>query len=233
MDLMISILENLTRWKILNKRSICSLISVLGVLLLITTLSFPNVKATEIWGDNFSDPDLLDWTIEEGEFFISDGILTPSTLAQSWDPILENYSIIRHNSSTTIGTWSFDLIGKEKEDYWVQYSLCSKRFVEIQFMANTLDYWNQTGYAFGIWYSVGYHSSTVSFCLHKWIEGNPEGRGVKQFVPSSFNGRHHIDITRNSTGHISVFINDTLRLKYQNTEIDTSNYFAIGSFGNL
>ena len=204
-------------------------IAVYGLSLLVAALILqPAVQAAEVWSDDFDDENYDGWTISEGEFSVSDGMLTPSP-----GETLDYFSVIRHNSSITIGTWSFDLVGREKSDSWYNNAFNydnGRRFVEIQFMASKLDFWNQTGYAFGIWQPYGRMGENPAFVLHKWIDGNPEGEAVKKYVPLDFNGKHHIDITRNSTGHIGVYINDTLRLSYVDTEVETSSYFEISSF---
>lgn len=199
-----------------------SLIACYGLILLIgTSLSCSYVDAAVVWSEDFSG-DLGDWTIHSGNISIQDNTLCFQRSPAEY-PDDDWWNIISHESSVIEGTWSFEIFIEDIE----AVDLGSPRLIEFQFIAPGTDFLGQSGYSFGIWRSST--SGLEFFFLSKVVDGVRDSEKSKSFTPAGFNGWTDIDISRNSTGHMEVYINSTRRLGIQDSEYETSTSFVIGT----
>ncbi len=154
------------------------------------------VVAVEVWSDDFNDGNLDGWTVTYGSF---------STVDNSLRALVPS-SCINHSSSVNIGTWSFDLYisGLASSGAHVCYSCESFVIYPI------------TGYDLKV--------SPNAFELMVWYQSYDDCIG-SYYPPTRMTGWQHVDITRDSTGHICVFINGTLQIETEDTTITISNYF--------
>ena len=200
---------------------------IIIALMLVIGIKPISCNAAIVWSDDFNDGDYSGWTVHSGAFAAENYML--ESLESTVDPPEEGWiNIISHESSVVVGTWSFDILCRE--NFIVQGF--TERVFEIQFIAPSTDFLNHSCYSFGVWQSMT-GALLASFTLTKWVDGVRDTDKTKSFPNSNFNGWTHIDITRNTTGHMDVYINETLRLSTQDTELDTSNYFIIGAISNL
>jgi hypothetical protein len=59
-------------------------------------------------------------------------------------------------------------------------------------------------------------------------------RKIDEYYPMTLTDWHHIEVTRNTTGFFSVYLNDTLIMEGGDTELDTSEVFAFsGDYGPM
>ncbi|MGY5879493.1 MAG: hypothetical protein RTV31_04535 [Candidatus Thorarchaeota archaeon] len=171
-----------------------------------------NASATEVWSDDF-ETDLGDWTILgynstdlssiAGNFSIADGMLT------SLD---DDINIARHDSTVSVGTWSFDMFVPDDDD--------GTGSIDVMFMSNGSRPYPQ------------YASLTISF--EAWYNENRfdlwEIRGLNDaalldyFVPSGIEGWWNVIITRTSGGEFSIYLNETLRMSVVNNDVTSSTY---------
>jgi len=171
---------------------------VLLVSFLILASMFPlnETGAAVVWADDFNDGNYSDWTIIYGAFS-TDNYMLQSLVAQS---------CINHPSSVIIGTWSFDFI-------------FSGRFssgANIGFACEEVVLYPVTGYVLKVGRSA--FELVVWNQSYDWIIG--------AYYPSShIDGQQQVDITREETGLIRVFINGTLRIEAVDNTLTISNFF--------
>ena len=195
------------------------LIAVATVFLLCISSLPIAVDAAEVWSDNFDDEVLDGWTIFayenitigpiiDGNFSADGGRLT------SMD---DDINIARHNSTTNVGTWSFDMYVPNKPN----------ADVGMTFMANDSR-------------PLAYASRAMT--VHAWTAGNRfliwEIRDLEiihfespYFPAEGVIGWHHIDITRTDTGQIRVFFNGTMEWDFVSNDVTSSTYLALNAFG--
>ena len=204
----------------MKKAKLSSILSFYALILLFsTTLSNCYVEATVEWEDDFNDGIPDGWTIHSGNVSVEDNMLNFHQSSVEY-PDDGWCNIISHESSNIIGTWSFDFRFYSEVD-----NIHTPRKFEFQFIAPGTDFWDQSCYSFGVFRSAT--TGIDSFYLYKWVDGARDSEKTKAFVPVSFSGWTHIDISRNSTGHMNVYINGTLRLRTQDTDFETSSNFVI------
>lgn len=179
------------------------------LLLVILTASPPLIEAATVWSDNFNDGNFDGWTVSRGIFAVS-------SIAGASYSLLGNqgdYSVIHHDSSIVVGTWSFRL-------YYIE-----DRTTEIYFMATeepTSDVID--GYKLDVWStSEGYAIFKIRKCVDGWDET------IDQYI-SSDDSNTWVDvyITRTADGQICLYTGSsaTFRFQVQDSTFNSSVYFG-------
>lgn len=186
-----------------------------GVLIgLIFVLSLlPQSAAAPVWSDDFGDGNYNDWTVTEGTWSVDSGILESEDLGLSY-----GYQRLWHPSSQVEGTWSFD---HWSLDTWYAWE------ANIMFMAigTHPDY-----------YGYGIRVSGDAVLLLKLNGGSAASSlGLAVFEDLRY-AWLYIDITRNSTGGINVYVNATSDIaepliSFVDTEYSYSERFVIEQLG--
>lgn len=170
--------------------------------------------AAVIWSEDF-EAGLGDWTIigynettllpMAGNFSDSGGVLTA---------LDDDANKASRNSTTTVGTWSFDMFVPHNSD--------GVGTIDVMFMSNGTRPFPQ------------YSSLTVSFeawydhnRFDLWeLRGNFEGNLLDQYTPTGgIEGWWHVDVSRSNTGRFRVFLNDTPIMDIVNNDVTSSDYF--------
>jgi hypothetical protein len=143
------------------------------------------------WSDDFDDGNYDGWTVNEGTFDASGGMLTATGYAPGPD-----WGGIDHQSNTSMGTWSFDL-------HVVEETVVPPTHLWICFMRES------RGFAFeGNIYAIELLSTTLY--LYKG-----SGTSLGSYSMGYINGYHHIRIERNTTdaNYFYVYHNDVLAIE--------------------
>jgi hypothetical protein len=185
--------------------------------ILISTTGF--CSATEVWSDNFDDCNCDEWTTSCCS--AADGRLR-STAAGGF---------AYHESSVTVGTWSFDLELKE-------YVAGSQQPSESGFVTPTVFFMSTNPeetpwYFYGI-YSAQAYTQTSTKPILQIRKNSPNGGGAfgtwvklaSYDLEEDDFGWKHIDVARTADGQITVWLNGTMVMQVVDTEIGTSEYFV-------
>ena len=166
--------------------------------------------SSEVWSDDFENVtrSLDEWTFDGWDppnITLSNGLLYtdgPDT------------NLLTHNSTTAVGTWSFDLFLEESNDY----------FTFVYFMSPywELDWFDYEGNVFYI-YTV--QSQNYYFLGNDQHIGGMYDLDEVQFI--SVSGWRHIDITRQSDHNMFVFLNGVLLLQGTDSDQSTSEFFKV------
>jgi hypothetical protein len=153
----------------------------------------PTPDTSIVWSDDFEDGDTEGWegwgSTKDDDFFVSEGVLSFS-----------NGGVIRHPSTVSIGTWSFDVFLKEEfggTPYEVDFMVGSDshKWVEITNLPNT----------------------------QIWLYGGEEP--VFMDFGEKLAGQHHFDVTRGEDFVTKVYMNGEFLIEtYDDSTID-SEYF--------
>ncbi len=195
-----------------QERRIIALVIALGILLSSISVSTSSVSppilsrntyqlSSEVWSDDFENvtKTLSEWTIN-GLYYppnvtLSDGLLYVNG---TWENILS------HNSTTVIGTWSFDMFHNEQGAGMVVF-MSPALFLSDRY---------QTGYAvYGEDWSSG--DRQYSYNLAYWFP-DPAGSliyDIDSFPVDTPSGWSHIDVTRQTDQWMYVFLNGTMILQ--------------------
>lgn len=184
------------------------ILKIMGLLVCLVFASFPHSEAVVDWSDDFNDGNYDGWTVEEGDWDASTGVLigyVPPWVTKIWCP-----------STQVEGTWSFD-------HYNVADPPPDKTFTyDVHFMANgsaASPGCNISGYGFRI--------KELSVYLIRWDSYKPVILRVN-IVEGIRHNWNHYDITRNSTtGEMNVFVNGTHVLQATDTTYNYSEKFMI------
>ena len=180
--------------------------SVLCISVCITT-----VNADVVWEDNFDDGILDGWTIlgyenSTSPVEIEGNISAASGMLKVLD---DDMNIARHNSTTNVGTWSFDLFVPD-DGYGS---------INVEFMSN-----GSTCSALG-------NASFVA--VRAWLEEDKfvvwrmVGSGsviLESIYVDSLQGWHHIDVCRSSDGRSRFYFNGTLEADFTQNVVSSSTY---------
>lgn len=169
---------------------------VCGILLSSLVVITDSTSAMVVWSDDFNDGNYDGWTVTYGSFSLANNCLLA----------MEASSAINHPSTVTEGTWSFDLHSSGLTSSGVHLSFYCEDFV----------FYPKTGFDL----KVGRNA----FELMYWEDYYDIVLGA-YYPTSHIMGWHHVDVTRDATGLMRVFINGTLRIEVANTPTITSNYF--------
>jgi len=185
---------------------------VIGLCFVLSLL--PQSTATVVWSDDFNDRIYDGWTVTQGGWTETNRILE-----SVYDDDFRTYAIIYHDSSTTVGTWSFD---------YKLFGGGTYVYTTILFMANGTDPpFDYYGYGLRI------RESSVYFVKSYGDQNRayPLVDGTAYFDDACGTWTH-FDITRNSTGGFHVYINATSTeeepaFSVVDTEYDYSERFVI------
>jgi hypothetical protein len=169
----------------------------------ISTSAIPS--STDSWADDFNDGNYDDWTVTIGGYSAASNILRGTTT--TW-----NY--IEHPSTAANGTWSFD------------YNFYAGGDLAIWFIAN--GHWQsgdttqaQSGYF------VLFHPHDDAIEL--WMDPGDEGYNrvlLGSWSPPDFVKWWHVEITRDSDGLFTVFLDGVNRIQATDTTYNTSVFFG-------
>ncbi len=185
-------------------------------------------NATEVWSDDFNDGNYIGWTIcnnmdlYNGSYGFANSNWSATNNYLQLDQ--EDLGIITHPSSVAYGTWSFDFKTPETQ-------LGMGTLLKIYFISNdhvlTTDDWDDPERTdiyieFGVFTHEEPHNYTL--ILGKHYGGNETTIDTGKVPAASW---LHFDVTRNTTGWISVYHNRSLDpiMEGEDTEIDTSEIF--------
>lgn len=164
----------------------------------------PSGFAAVVWSDDFNDGNYLGWTITFGAFSAAENTLRGDS--DDW-----NYAY--HSSTVAEGTWHFDV-------YHSGAYLCPYVWI----ITNDLFSEGSDNPYNGYYLHFTLSFNAIQLCRDIGMQGIDTI--LDQYhPPNGIQGWWHLDITRDSTGHIYGYINDTLRLEAQDTHFDTSQYF--------
>ncbi len=178
-----------------------SFVGLAFVFLIFSTSSLSVGTNSIVWEDNFDDQNYDGWTVTEGSFTAQNDQLEGATA--------DEMNRIFYNSNIASGTWSFDIY--HADVYYCPY---------VWFIVNTLDSsllpWD--GYLLHIspydgveiWVDDGADSENLGSCM-------PSG-GIKEKWL-------HLDITRDTSGHMCLYVNSILSLEVDSVNFNTSSYF--------
>jgi len=174
------------------KKEVLEITRLLICLVFVFSL-IPNSAAVVVWADDFNDGNYNGWTVEEGEWDASTYAL--KGVPGPW--------IIRiwHPSTQTTGTWSFDLLNivdgpdEAHGDFYCRYN-----FHFMSAGCTTSPGCNISGYSVQIVENAIY--------ILRYDEYDPI---LLKFniIDGLWGTQNHIDITRDDTGTIRVYVNAT------------------------
>jgi hypothetical protein len=186
----------------LKKRGwIAALLAVFGLLLLLPQPS----TAVVVWSDDFSGG-FSEWTVEEGDFRVTDGYLE-SYFVASTD------SLIWHESNQTLGTWSFDVFVKDMSS--------DSRFEnDYMFMVNGSSSPITSYYGYGLRFA-----GEGSVYLVRQSGGFNTQASLRFIMsPDILYTWLHVDITRSPTGTFNVFLNASSTSVEPNITVTDTTY---------
>ena len=180
-------------------RNSCSLLGVIGVLLLMSLALYSSpTSATIVWTDAFDDGNFDGWTVTYGAFSCAENALLA----------IQYSSTIHYPSTVMVGTWSFDLFVVDS----------GTSCLHVCFYCESFAIYPITGMDLKV--------SRNGFELMYWLDAYDDSIG-EYFPPFVMTGWQHIDITRDDTGLIRVYINDSLRIETVDNRIPSSSYFYL------
>lgn len=154
---------------------------------------FPQSAAAVVWSDNFDDGNYDGWTVEQGNWIVSDGTLM--TPVEDWEGYARR---IWHTSSQVVGTWSFDAF--HPNSTFISYESIFLFVANGSYINGTSPPDTYKGYGVRFFWD--------SIYLVRMDDGDITSLGflIREDYPGTWT---HIDVTRNSTGGINVYINAT------------------------
>jgi hypothetical protein len=178
-----------------------------------SSLSAANTKIT-VWSDNFDDGNLDGWEII-GHDWISG---TSYNLWTGNASVVNNqlwingsgslYTVAGYPSSVTHGKWSFDIN--------------FKNMVRVSFASNN----NVTDYTLSSGSDFTLLLSDDSLQLTKRSDGNEQYLGLVSAAGISEYWQH-VDITKDISNRILVYVNDTLQFNVTDDEVSKSLHFKL------
>jgi hypothetical protein len=196
-----------TRW--------IQLIAGLTMFVLCISVCTTTANAAEAWSEYF-EAGLTEWTIygyiydelgedpvpTEGNFSYASGMLVA---------LDDDVNIARHDSDTSVGTWSFDMFVPDDDDghgnVYVEFLSNGSSFIEFgnASFVSVGAYFD--GNEFVLWSIVG-----SSYSVYKHITDIP------------LQGWHHIEVSRSSEGRFLVSFNSTIVANVTRTSVTSSMY---------
>ena len=167
------------------------MVTALVIAVFIVTSSVQMVAADLVWEDNdFA----TDWQMNDA-IEVTDGMLRYNGAS--------TYGHAFHNSSVNVGSWEFDIIEYDSE----------REYVNVMFIANV----DRVTYALNDGYFVALtrYSNYIKYDLYKAFDYpnlevlasyTPDGPVVDPTI-------HHIKVSRDASGQIDVYINNTLQMQ--------------------
>ncbi|MGY5881812.1 MAG: hypothetical protein RTV31_16295 [Candidatus Thorarchaeota archaeon] len=194
----------------------------------ITDIALPVEKqyleATIVWSDDFNDGNMDGWYTHEvsgqpANFSVIDGVV----YSHHGDELL---NVAIHENSVAYGTWIFDVYINR---------LAGIEFVETaEFGTN----YTQDGYEIVFATEPFDGISPTSIQLHELyaISSTTWGYNRLDYYKMNPIGWHRIEITRDNTGYICVYLNSTPVLEAIDNTVTTTTGFAfafVGAFDNV
>jgi hypothetical protein len=229
-------------------------IKKIGLISLIFLGTFPiaSVKASMTWEDDFSG-DLDGWNLKgwngtggtpfypwttpiESGFRIENKILEGPVNTQAWDYQPRNSSLVIHDSNVAYGSWNLDL-------FIEQMNQTIDAEIGFMFTDTKYDYdWSNllsstvTSTTTGYLVQIGpFHTTSGNISLNLIKHSGSERSTIDSATAFKidFNKFHHINITRNLDGKITVFFDSVLKLEADesgSTALTTSEQFIFFSW---
>jgi hypothetical protein len=176
------------------------------VFLIFSTCSFSVGVDSIIWEDNFDDQNYNGWTVVDGSFTAQNYQLEGATE----DELIR----IFYNSNVATGSWSFDIY--HADVYYCPY---------VWFIVNTLDS------SLLPWDGYLLHISPYDG-VEIWVDDGADSENLGSYMPPGGIKEQwlHFDITRDSNGHMCLYINSLLGLEVDNVNFNTSSYFYFNCY---
>jgi len=212
---------------------LCLLLPVLAIGLDVSTFDVQKrySPSAEIWSEDFNDlipdgwefwgmdyshdaPSLANYSVAEGMLRFQGG---------------KNWTIAMYNITQAVGTWSFDLDVQDSYAHHFYVSFFSGYWANDSIIWPN---WRSTvPYEYGIMVvSDLFLPWSKEFILYQRSTGSADYiTTLERYSPPEIIGRHHFDITRDSSGQFNVYINGALRLSGNDTAYTTSECFKIYS----
>lgn len=190
------------------------LITGFMIFVLCISVCTTTANAEVVWQDDFNDKVLDGWTLYgysetesivkiEGNFSAADGTLKV---------LDDDINVARHDSTTSVGTWSFDMFVPD-DDYGV---------FSVDLMSN-----GSALYTFGNASIAGVGANLID---HKFVVSTLVGsvyQNLKNIYVEPLEGWHHIEVSRNSDGRFLVSFNGTLEANVTSTSVTSSTYLQV------
>jgi hypothetical protein len=188
------------------------LIAGLAMFVLCISVCITTTSADEVWSEDFDVPP-DDWTIfgyiydgypvpTEGNFSYASGML---------EALDDDVNIARHESNTSVGTWSFDMFVPDDDD--------GEGGIYVEFMSNGSSFIEFGNASF---VSVGAYLDEDKFVVWSIIGSSYQVYSDIHVDPME--GWHHIEVSRTSDGHFCVWFNGTPEAHFTNTAVTSSIY---------
>ena len=165
------------------------------------------------WADDFNDGDYDGWTVTRGSYSATTSSLRGTTT--TW-----NY--IEHESTAADGTWSFDYDFYGGPDgIWQE----ADGNLAIWFIANGHQTTDPTQSDSGYFLSFHPHVNAIEL----WMDPGDEGYNrvlLGSWSPPDFVKLWHVEITRDSNGQFTVYLDNINRIEATDTSYNTSVYFG-------
>jgi len=173
-----------------------------------TSLSVGHAEV--VWSDDFDDGDYDGWEIQRGNWSAENGFLRVSKPGS-----------IYHPSTTSVGTWSFDVYVTPVGDYHIFFLFMADSPV-LYPPAGLMDF---NGYTLLIYAFPDGRSSTLDLYSSSgsWI-GTRELLEIYDVGWDLSHRWHHIDITRDNEGRICVYLNGELVIDLVDRSSNSSSY---------
>lgn len=225
---------------------------VIGLMIIMPSISpIQSAETMDSWTDDFNDGDMEGWRIEGfyadinlpsnqwpehgGEASVVDGALTLSGNLQQ-----RNSTLAIHESHVAYGTWSFDMYvnsiygsSNHSHVYFIDNRQANEthkfdnEFCCYDILASSQPWDDAPDYA------KKYYDKSPAF----FLSVRPGTNILGYWATDNIDGWNHIDVTRDTDGNFTVYINGTLRIEAKNTYYTESNSFwytgEIGSYSAL
>jgi hypothetical protein len=169
-------------------------------------------SASTVWEDNFDDGNYDGWTIRGYENATSQ-VLIEGNFSATSDKLTvldDDINVARHDSPTSVGTWSFDM--------FVPADVDGHGVIDVMFMSN-----GSRPIAFAsMFVSVEAYYDQNRFDI--WEMRGADGVLFDTWSPG-LPGWHHIDVSRSDNGRFRVWFNGTIRSDFVSNDVTSSTYF--------
>ena len=169
------------------------------------------VQAEVDWSDDFEDGDYDGWEVKRGNWSAENGFLRVSKDGD-----------INRPSTTSVGTWSFDVYVTPVPEHHVGFIFMSDTPVSYI----PVDLLNFNGYLLYIYAFSDGSSSTLDLysSTGSWIVKRELLEVYDVGMDLSYRW-HHMDITRDDEGRICVYLNRKLVIDLVDTSCNSSSFF--------
>ena len=194
---------------------------IAGVTMFVLCISLcpTTVNATVVWSDDFNDGTYTpEWTVCDNMTFhdgdygwggsnwsATNNYLEKLTGAEGY-----NWGVISRPSNIAYGTWSFDV----------------KANGTIFFISNNfydMDDLYEDASSYFMWFDVDTYEEEFTIYLAKRFNDARTILDAHSKIPLT--GWNHIDVTRNTTGCFTVYVDGSPIIEVEDTDIDTSEMF--------